>query len=105
MCIVDSRGDRRVGSARGARHPHRPVGSPRAAGDRDRVLVNTTALLASSALVERFYGSCRIAESRFPFRDPSAAHSGSGLARNESNSKTEEGLDELTGITILIGAH
>jgi hypothetical protein len=24
VCIVDSRGDRRVGSARGARHPHRP---------------------------------------------------------------------------------
>ena len=38
---------RRVGSARGARHPHRPVGSPGAAGDRDRGLVNTTALLAS----------------------------------------------------------
>src|SRR5882762_655975 len=44
VCIVGSRGDRRVGSARGARHPHRPVGPPGAAGDRDRGLENTTSL-------------------------------------------------------------
>jgi len=46
-CIVDSRGDRRVGSAPGARHPHRPVGSPGPAGDRDRGLVNTDGMDSS----------------------------------------------------------